>query len=466
MNRFVTWTVICTAALAGAGCAADIVVDQVTIDWIAPNKTAEATITNAGNADAGEFLVYFNADEFPESRNHRPQIRHTVTSLGAGATTTLLADFAPLAHADNLYLANVYQITVIADAKKMVAESDEDNNSDRDLTQAPAVELYDSSDTLVAEFPAPLATTRQPVLFVHGHNLNEAMDQDFNYRKNWQQPLDYPVLLKLPSFKIALDLPQNANLDIEPYYIRFQDQNRSISQDAAEIREAVTRILRRHDDPGAIQTKVAIIAYSKGTMSTRWYLKNIMPASQPVSEFIAISPPNHGLQASASATSPSLALRQLNNGFDGQCTSFNEAESVNFVEMLNGHAIEDTMSSTAQASQFNGEAPGQRTSGSAIDQGVLYIALYADNNRDVVGGGTVSGDCQGRVVAKNLAEHAVNIEVAQIPGLTDFGVHANAVHTPEVICLALHAAAHHQAPAPGFSCPTASVSGRQVPIIP
>ena len=466
MNRFVTWTAICTAALAGAGCAPDIVVGQVTIDWIAPNRTAQATITNVGNADAGEFLVYFNGDEFPESRNHRPQIRHTVTSLGAGASTTLLADFAPLAHADNLYLANVYQVTVIADAKKMVDESDEHNNSDRDLTQAPAVELHDSSDALVAEFPAPLTTTRQPVLFVHGHNLNHPMDQDFNYRKNWQQPLDYSVVLKLPSFKIALDLPQNANLDIEPYYIRFENQNRSISEDAAEIREAVMRILRRHDDPGATQTKVVIIAYSKGTMSARWYLKNMMPASQPVSAFIAISPPNHGLQASASATSSSLALRQLNNGFDAQCTSFSETESMNFVEVLNGHAIEDTMTSTAQTPQFNGEAPGQRASSAAADQGVLYMALYADSNRDVVGGGSVSGDCQGRVVAKNLAEQAVNIEVAQIPGFTDLGVHANAVHTPEVICLALHAAVNHQAPVPGLSCPTVSVSGRQVPIVP
>lgn len=466
MSRQKTWVVPFVAVFLGTGCAADLVVEQVNINWVAPDKSVEATIANIGNQDAGEFLVYFNGDEFPVSRNRRPQIRHTVTGLGAGASITLAADFAPLAHPDNSHLANVYGVTVLADPKKMVGESDEENNTDRGLTILPVVELHDSADALVPENPTPLNTTRIPILFVHGHNLNEAMDQGFNYRKNWQQPLDYSILLKLPSFKIALDLPQNANLGVEPYYIRFQDQNRSITEDAAEIGEAVSRILRRHDDPGASQVKVVIIAYSKGTMSTRWYLNNMMPASQPVSEFIAISPPNHGLRASTNVTPSSLALRQLNNGFDDQCGAFNEVESMNFIEILNGHAIADTMTSTAQGPQFDAEAPGSRADGAAPEHGVLYVALYANNNRDVVGGGAPSGDCQGRVVARNLAENAENIEVSQIPGFTELGVHANAVHTPEVICLALHAAIHHGAPAPGLSCPIQTVDGRQVPVIP
>jgi len=466
MRALKTWVVPYVAVIYCGGCATDLVVDQVTIDWTAPQRTAEATISNIGNQDAGEFLVYFNGDEFPVSRNRRPQIRHTVTGLNAGASTTLVADFAPLAHPDNDNLANVYQITVLVDPKKMVAESNESNNSDRELTSAPAVELHDGSDALVPENPVPVSTLGVPVLFVHGHNLDDAMDQDFNYKKNWQLPLDYPILLKLPSFKIALDLPQNSNLGIEPYYIRFQDQNRSISEDAAEIREAVTRILRRHGDPNALQVKVVIIAYSKGTISSRWYLQNMLPASRPVSEFIAISPPNHGLQASASATSSSLALRQLNNGYGEQCTSFSEAGSLDFIENLNGHAIGDSMTSTAQGPQFNGEAPHSRADGTALNQGVLYIALYANNNRDYVGGGTPSGDCQGRVVAKNLSEQAVNREVSQVNGVTSLGVHANTVHTPEIICLALHAAVNHAAPSPGLSCPTQSVNGRQVPVIP
>jgi hypothetical protein len=466
MSRQKTWIVLLVAIFLGTGCAPDLVVDQVNIDWTAPTKSAQATITNIGNQDAGEFLVYFNGDEFPMSRNRRPQIRHTVAGLGAGASITLAADFTPLAHPDNNDLGNVYGITVLADPKNMVSESDEENNSDRGPTIVPVVELHDSADALVPANPTPLITTRIPILFVHGHNLNDALDQSFNYRKNWQQPLDYGNFLKLPSFKIALDLPQNANVEVEPYYIRFQDQNRSITEDAAEIGEAVSRILRRHDQPGAAQVKVVIIAYSKGTMSTRWYLNSLMPASQPVSEFIAISPPNHGLQASTNVTPSSLALRQLNNGFDDQCGAFNEVESMNFIETLNGHAIADTMTGTVQGPQFDREAPGSRADGAAPDEGVLYVALYANNNRDVVGGGAPSGDCQGRVVARNLAQDAENIEVSQIPGLTDLGVHANAVHTPEVICLALHAAIHHGASAPGLSCATQTVDGRQVPVIP
>ena len=466
MRALKSWIVPCVAAICSGGCAPDLVVEQVSIDWIAPQRTAEATISNIGNQDAGEFLVYFNGDEFPVSKNRRPQIRHSVTGLNAGASTTLVADFAPLAHLDNDNLANIYQISVLVDPKKMLTESNESNNVDRELTSVPAVELHDSSDALVPANPVPVSTLGVPVLFVHGHNLDDAMDQDFNYRKNWQLPLDYPILLKLPSFKIALDLPQNAGLGIEPYYIRFQDQNRSITEDAAEVREAVARILRRHGDPNAAQVKVVIIAYSKGTISSRWYLQNMLPASRPISEFIAISPPNHGLQASASATGSSLALRQLNNGYDEQCGSFNEAESMNFIENLNGYPIADSAASTAQGPQFNGEAPESRADGAALNQGVLYIALYANNDRDFVGGGSPSADCQGRVVAKNLAEHAQNLEVSQIPGVTSLGVHANTVHTPEVICLALYAAAHHQAPVPGLSCATQPLDGRQVPVIP
>lgn len=111
-----------------SGCA-DLVVQDLDVTWDADNKTATATIANTGNRDAGEFLVYFNADEDPESTNHRPQVRQTVAGLDRGEAVQLTADFAPLAHPDNNNLGNVYQITAIADPKGMVKESNEDNNS-------------------------------------------------------------------------------------------------------------------------------------------------------------------------------------------------------------------------------------------------------------------------------------------------------------------------------------------------
>ena len=43
---------------------------------------------------------------------------------------------------------------------------------------------------------------RRPVLFVHGHNPDDANDADFNYRKNWVQAVD-----GLPSFQQTLDDP-------------------------------------------------------------------------------------------------------------------------------------------------------------------------------------------------------------------------------------------------------------------
>lgn len=124
------------------------------------------------------------------------------------------------------------------------------------------------------------------------------------------------------------------------------------------------------------------------------------------------------------------------------------------------------MTSTTQAPQFVGEAPGSRADGDAPDQGVLYVALYADGGRDFVGGSGLSSDCQGRVVTKNLAPDAEWREVSQVFGITSAGVHANTVHTPEVICLALYAAVHHEAPPTGLTCQMPMVDGRKVPVIP
>ncbi len=448
------------------GCAPDLVINDLDVTWDDTEKKAVAEITNTGDADAGAFMVYFDGDESPVSMNHRPQVDHTVSGLAQGDSITLEANFMPLAHPDNMNLMNIYQVSVLVDPKNSVEESNERNNTSRSITVIPDVELYDMNNTAIGANPAPLGEVRLPVLFVHGHNLQNDMDENYNYQKNWQDSLDYPLLLSLPSFKIALDLPQNTGLDIEPYYLRFQDQNRSIVEDATEIGQAIDRILARHNDPQANQVKIAIIAYSKGTISTRWYLKNMMYASQPISDFIAIAPPNHGLSVDSDRTDSSLAFRQLNNGYDDECTSFNEIGSENFIEGLNGHHIEDTQTDSEQRPEYHGEALGSRVSGAPVNEGVLYVTLYANNNRDAVGGHTSSDDCQGRLLAKNLAPDAVNIEVSEVNGFTDLWVHANTVHTPEVICLALYAAVNHQAPPAGLSCETETVDNREVPVIP
>lgn len=453
---------ILTLSILLMGCGPDLIVNNLEVTWDGNNKKAVVEVINAGNRDAANFMVYFNGDEYPESKNHRPQVRHNVPGLGQGDSIILEADFAPLAHPDNYNLDNIYQVTVLADPKQVVDETDENNNVARNQVITTTVELYDQNGNLVPELPDPISGNRTPVLFVHGHNLNSGMDEDFNYRKNWQDPLDYPFVLRQPSFKIALDLPQNSNLNIEPYYIRFQDQNRSIIEDVGAIDIAIKRILKRHNDPEATQTKVVIIAYSKGTISSRWYLKNIMPVYQPVSDFIAIASPNHGL----SSVGSNLASRQLNNGYDSGCSSFNEIYSENFIENLNGHPIGDTRTDSQQRSEYSDEAASSRPNNVPMDNGVLYVTFHANSNRDFVGGNTPSNDCQGRILAKNLAPNAINMEIPEIYGLTPAGVHANTVHTSEVICKALYTAVHHQAPTPDFSCVMENVDNRNVPVIP
>jgi len=70
-------------------CGPDLVVKGLTLRWDAANKKAEA----------------------------------------AGASVTLSADFAPLAHPDNSNLAHVYKMLVVVDPKSMVREVREDNSS-------------------------------------------------------------------------------------------------------------------------------------------------------------------------------------------------------------------------------------------------------------------------------------------------------------------------------------------------
>ncbi len=322
------------------------------------------------------------------------------------------------------------------------------------------VYLKDAADTLLQDGSCVSSTDgRLPVLFVHGHKPGVGSDPDPNYKINWRKPFN-----DLPSFEEAL--AQNSHLDIEPYYIHFEDQHRSIAEDADDIADAVRRILIRHDPdcvPGtggslnpATAIRVAIIAYSKGTISSRLFLKNVPQYGftfNPISEFIAISPPNHGLALADIYTAASTSLRQLNNGFKQNCSSYfiPMPGTVEFIGQLNDtEPLAD--SADAGLGDIPAEAPGSRANGSPPAAGTLYVALFADGNRDFVGGMNSSGQCGGRVRAANLAPDAENREFSEIaPGQTDSSlvdspVHQAAVHTPAVMCLALYAVANHGIP--------------------
>ncbi|MGH6928686.1 MAG: vWA domain-containing protein, partial [Dongiaceae bacterium] len=169
------------------------------------------------------------------------------------------------------------------------------------------------------------------------------------------------------------------------------------------------------------------------------------------------------------ALTQSLAVKQLYNGFrpDGvvfDCSdSFGTAAATNYIQDLNGHDIADTIGLDPNES-YAEEAPGSRPDGDAPTAGTLYVTLFANDNRDFVGGATPSTDCaqpDGRKLALNLAPEAVNIEVPEIVGNTPATVHANTVHTFEAMCLALYAVVHHRSPL-GQTCQPAN----GVPVIP
>lgn len=326
-----------------------------------------------------------------------------------------------------------------------------------------AVEVHLGDDSLLTASTAPPDRPKLPVLFVHGHNTTDD-DTDFNYKKNWWDDLN-----TLPSFKRTLEA--NLGLGIEAYYIRFEDQDRSIDLDANEIQEAVDLILQRHDPDGSGTVRVAIVAYSKGTISTRKFLKNLSEtpsALNPISTFVAIAPPNHGISTNLFAVNPGLSTKQLYNGYRPQglvfdCgDSFNDPASTDYIENLNGHPIEDTLTLGA-SDVYPGEAPGSRAPGDPPLDGTLYVTLFADGNRDFVGGETASGDCQGRTLALNLSPDAVNIALGttSITGSSETAVHQNTVHSVDVMCLALFAARYNRSPE-GQTCQAAS----GVPIIP
>ena len=153
MKKVKFFVLVLILSVAFIGCTPDLVVKNLDVNWGVSNKKAKVEIVNIGNKDAGKFLVYFNGDENPESPNRRPQVSRNVPGLAQGASVVLEADFAPLAHPDNNNLGNVYMITVIADPKHQVKESNENNNEEEFLLQAPVVDQLNlvSSGNLVVD---------------------------------------------------------------------------------------------------------------------------------------------------------------------------------------------------------------------------------------------------------------------------------------------------------------------------
>ena len=108
--------------------------------------------------------------------------------------------------------------------------------------------------------------THDPILFVHGYGGSKA-----NFDTMRQRFLD-------DGWK---------DYELYSYNYSFIDSNAS---SAAEIKDQVDRILRT---TGA--TKVDIIAHSMGSISSRYYLKNL-GGSDKVDAWVSLAGPNHGTE--------------------------------------------------------------------------------------------------------------------------------------------------------------------------
>lgn len=317
--------------------------------------------------------------------------------------------------------------------------------------------------------PVAIAATRQgevlPVLFVHGHSGGKDAA--------WENPGSAGTT----SVKAALEA--NPSLPIQPVYLSLplhgsshpENFGRSIADDATDILAAIEGGNDSNSQPQAGilndpayggATKVVIVGYSQGAISSRYYLKNLMGSRKngavTVSEFVALAAPNHGAGGAFSCgneNEPDRSTRELCGGMTatlpsqalpcGSCVpplpSFttNLAGDEAFLNDLNGHDYrlncnESTIPSPAL------EAPKSRPD---LPDGVLYVNLYAAGNGDpVVGGQTQSLDCLGRRLARNHAPNAGNMEITGTPS----NVHSNFPHHWPTICVTLKTIVDHQAP--------------------
>lgn len=323
----------------------------------------------------------------------------------------------------------------------------------------------------------PAVAARVPVLFVHGHS-GDAVEA-------WQQPAGTGTT----SFAAALQA--NPSLAIDPFFLELpvhgeehpESVARSIAEDAADILAAIEG---GADSSGNAQSgildmpayqgveRVAIVGYSQGAISSRYYLRNLMGARRngavTVSEFIALAAPNHGAGGTftcGTADQPDRSARELCAGRTatiasqlagcGNCGfvepdefSTNVSGDTTFLTALNGHGNFQT---TPDGDGFEencgsggvsvpaAEAPHSRPTRA---DGVLYFNLYAAGNADlIVGGQTSSADCLGRRMARNHAPDVANVEITGVPA----EVHSNFPHHWPAICTTLYALVNHAAPA-------------------
>ncbi len=294
--------------------------------------------------------------------------------------------------------------------------------------------------------------TKIPVLFVHGHSQGVDATWIDTSEAEWT------------SFEAVL--AANPRLPIDPVYLDLplhgwgSNTGHSIIEDATTIQQRIQEALSSH----AVRDQVAIVANSQGSLSSRYYLKNLMGARRDVSELVTIAAPNHGLgtlAACGNAWQPDRARRELCGGLVatnasasdacGHCSSMpgafrtntllpgeEKTEEEKFLVDLNGHELGTSCDPAKPCGEAGceGEAPGSRSATEEPDERVLYVNLFAAGAADSLAGGESPGDCVCRIMAWNHAPNAENIPIPGIP-TSGKGAHANTPHHWRTICVAL-----------------------------
>ena len=339
---------------------------------------------------------------------------------------------------------------------------------------APAGTIAATGRIDAVAFRPESSAARVPVLFVHG--------ADSGVGRTWFEPRT--------GTSVAAALAANPQLPIDAFYIemRLHDtpQPHGVEDDALDIQAMIEGGV---DSQGRTQVgilnmpayqsvgRVAIVGYSLGTITSRYYIKNSMGSrlngAVTVSEFVTLASPNHGITLNLDLTTfPPTPIacgvldqqdriaRQLCGGKTASAGSAvaacgcnlmvfpptpftsNVGDDATFLETLNGHPLSESCRTQPYA---DSEAPRSRPT---EPDGVLYVNLYASSNLDTLVGGHTGSDCLGRKLARNLAHDAINEEIPA--GLV--GVHAHFPHQWEVICMALRTVVDHQAPALAQAC--------------
>ena len=280
-------------------------------------------------------------------------------------------------------------------------------------------------------------------------------------------------------------LAANPGLPIDPIYLELPvhggadpaTQARSIAEDAVDILAAIeggadsqgvsqTAILDRPEYAGV--AKVALVGFSQGAISCRYYLRNLMGTRRggaiTVSVFASLAAPTHGVGGIFScgdASEPDRSSRELCGGRTatqisqalpcGACPgniapspfATNLPGDEAFLADLNGHPFSADCSGSIAQPEL--EAPRSRPT---TPDGVLYLNLYAADNEDlIVGGDTQSLDCFGRRLARLHAPDAVNRPIGGVPDTLPHTVHGNFPHHRPIICTVLKTVSDQQVPA-------------------